>query len=115
LAACGAPATTGGETTGGETTGGETTGGETGGGAAAEFHSDDPTTFVEATIGDIDTFDPALAYDTASGEVIQNVYETLVFYDGEATDTFKPLLAESWELSDDGTVYTFHILGCEIP
>ncbi len=106
LAACGAPTTTtGGETTGGETTGGETTGGTT----AGEFHAADTTTFTEATIGDIDTMDPALAYDTASGEVIQNIYDTLVFYDGESTDTFVPSLAESWELSDDGTVYTFHI------
>lgn len=71
--------------------------------------SNDDTTFVEATIGDIDTFDPALAYDTASGEVIQNTYETLVFYDGEATDVFVPKLAESWELSEDGSVYTFTI------
>lgn len=71
--------------------------------------SPDDTTFVEATIGDIDTFDPALAYDTASGEVIQNTYETLVFYDGEATDQFVPKLAESWEVSEDGSVYTFTI------
>jgi peptide/nickel transport system substrate-binding protein len=69
----------------------------------------DPTTFVNATIGDIDTFDPALSYDTASCELIQNVYETLVFYDGIKTDTFVPLLAESWETSDDGTVWTFNI------
>lgn len=68
-----------------------------------------PDSFVYATIGDIDTFDPALAYDTASGEIIQNTYETLVFYDGNATDKFVPMLAESWELSDDGTVYTFNI------
>jgi ABC-type transport system substrate-binding protein len=68
-----------------------------------------PTTFTYATIGDIDTFDPALAYDTASGELIQNVYETLVFYDGIHTDKFVPLLAESWEISDDGTVWTFKI------
>jgi len=68
-----------------------------------------PTTFTFATIGDIDTFDPALAYDTASGELIQNVYETLVFYDGIHTDKFIPMLAESWEISEDGTVWTFKI------
>jgi ABC-type transport system substrate-binding protein len=68
-----------------------------------------PTTFTNAVIGDIDTFDPALAYDTASAEIIQNVYETLVFYDGIKTDVFVPMLAESWEVSDDGTVWTFNI------
>ena len=69
----------------------------------------DPATFVDLTIGDADTFDPALSYDTASGEIIQNVYETLVFYDGEATDKFVPQLAEAWTVSDDGTVWTFDI------
>jgi peptide/nickel transport system substrate-binding protein len=71
--------------------------------------SKDPTTFVNATIGEPETLDPALAYETAGGEVIQNVYETLVFYDGDATDKFVPQLAESWETSDDGTVWTFKI------
>jgi peptide/nickel transport system substrate-binding protein len=73
------------------------------------FKSKDPTTFVVATIGEPETLDPALDYETAGGEIVQNVYETLVFYDGEATDKFVPQLAESWELSDDGTTYTFHI------
>jgi len=68
-----------------------------------------PNTIIQATIGDMDTLDPALAYDTASGEVIQNVYETLVFYDGIATDKFVPQLAESWEVSGDGTTWTFKI------
>jgi peptide/nickel transport system substrate-binding protein len=72
--------------------------------------SADPTTFTYADADvSIDTLDPALAYDTASGEVIQNTYETLVFYDGEATDKFVPVLAESWDVSEDGTVLTFHI------
>jgi ABC-type transport system substrate-binding protein/predicted small lipoprotein YifL len=68
-----------------------------------------PGTITNATIGGPDTLDPALSYDTASCEVIQNVYETLVFYDGAATDKFVPMLAESWEVSDDGTVWTFKI------
>lgn len=76
---------------------------------AGEFKSADPTTFVVATIGEPETLDPALAYETAGGEIIQNVYETLVFYDGAATDKFVPQLAESWDVSADGTVYTFKI------
>ncbi len=69
-----------------------------------------PTTFTYATIGDMDTLDPALAYDTASGETIQNIYQTLVFYDGEATDKFVPMLADAMPtISADGLTYTFHI------
>lgn len=69
----------------------------------------DPTTIVNASIGDADTLDPALSYDTASGEVIQNIYETLVYYDGIKTDEFVGQLAESWDVSEDGTEWTFKI------
>ncbi|MBI4762371.1 MAG: ABC transporter substrate-binding protein [Chloroflexota bacterium] len=77
--------------------------------APSALKSKDPTTLVIASFGGPETLDPALAYETAGGEIIQNVYETLVFYDGEATDKFVPQLAESWEVSADGTVYTFKI------
>ncbi len=69
----------------------------------------DPTTFTYMTIGDADTFDPALSYDTSSGEIIQNVYQTLVFYDGEATDKFVGMLATDWKTSEDGKTWTFNI------
>ncbi len=74
-----------------------------------------PATFTFATIGDIDTLDPALAYDTASGEIIQNVYETLVFYKGDSTEEFIPQLAtevptvENGGISADGKTWTFKI------
>jgi ABC-type transport system substrate-binding protein len=68
-----------------------------------------PTTFTYATLGDADTLDPALAYDTASGEIIQNVYQTLIFYDGEKPAAFVPQLADSWDVSTDGQTFTFHI------
>lgn len=55
------------------------------------------------------TLDPAEAYDTASGEVIMNVYEPLVFFDEEKTDQFVPRLATNWEISPDGLTYTFGI------
>ena len=69
----------------------------------------DGHTFFVATTTDADTFDPALAYNTAAGEVLQNIYETLVFYDGENTNSFVPQLASSYELSGDGLTWTFHI------
>ena len=68
-----------------------------------------PDVFTVMTFGSPDTLDPALSYDTASGEIIQNVYETLVFYDGESTSEFVPQLATDWTVSEDGTVWTFNI------
>ena len=111
LSACGTPAaTTAAPAAGNENTTVATTAPATEA-APMAFTSKDPTTLVvaESEVG-IDTLDPALAYDTASGEVIQNVYETLVFYDGENTDKFVPMLAtEMPTVSADGTVYTFKI------
>lgn len=73
------------------------------------FKSKDPTTFVYATIGEPETLDPALAYETAGGEIIQNVYETLIFYNRDKPSEFIPQLAEKWEISPDGKTYTFYI------
>ena len=68
-----------------------------------------PSTFTEASIADITDLDPALSYDTASAEVVQAVYETLIFFDGIETNKFVPQLADSYEVSADGLTYTFHI------
>lgn len=59
----------------------------------------DPTTFTYVTFGEPDSLDPAFDYETAGGEILQNVYETLVTYDGNYESKLVPLLAESWELS----------------
>jgi peptide/nickel transport system substrate-binding protein len=67
----------------------------------------DPTTFTYVTFGEPDSLDPAFDYETAGGEILQNVYETLVTYDGNYESKLVPLLAESWELSEDGKTYTF--------
>ncbi len=77
--------------------------------APAEVASAAPATFVQVTIGEPETFDPALAYETAGGEIIQNVYEGLVFYNKDQASEFVPQLATDWTISDDGKVYTFNI------
>jgi peptide/nickel transport system substrate-binding protein len=69
----------------------------------------DANSFILAASGEASTLDPALAYDTSSGEVIQNVYEKLVFYNGAKTNVFVPQLANSYGLSGDGLTWTFHI------
>jgi peptide/nickel transport system substrate-binding protein len=54
------------------------------------------------------TLDPQAALNTDEFQVLYNVCEGLVAYDPQ---TFAPApgLAESWTLSDDGTVYTFKL------
>ena len=68
---------------------------------------DDEVFVIQSLPGGPVSFDPVRAYDSASGEVLQNVYETLFYYDGEAIDQFVPQLATDFSVSDDGTSYTF--------
>lgn len=83
--------------------------------APADFKSKDPTTLVNASFGDMVTMDPAQAYDTASGEILQNTYETLIFFNRESASTFVPMLATevpsqaNGGISADGKTYTFKI------
>jgi peptide/nickel transport system substrate-binding protein len=73
-----------------------------------------PGTLTVVRFGDPETLDPAYAYDTASSEIILwNVYETLLFFDGESTSDLVPLLAAevpttaNGGISGDGRTYTF--------
>jgi len=51
------------------------------------------------------TLDPASCYDTASAELIFNIYETLIFFDGERYDVFRARLAtQAWIVSPGATV-----------
>ena len=43
-----------------------------------------PDTIILATIGGPESMDPSYSYDTASGEVICNVYDNLIAYKGES-------------------------------
>lgn len=64
-------------------------------------------TFVYQSFGDVDTLDPVQAYDTASGQVIENVYEGLYGYAGESVTEYEPKLATAYTASEDGLTYTF--------
>ncbi len=72
-------------------------------------------TYVVATIGSPDTLDPAVDYESAGQEVIQNVYETLVWYNGSSASQLRPMLATSVPtvanggISADGLTYTLHL------
>ncbi len=81
-----------------------------------------PDTVIWVTHGPAETCDPHFSYDTASGEIIFNVYEALVRWpygivDADERDLsysldpskLQPMLATEWWVSSDGTVYVFKI------
>ena len=67
-----------------------------------------PRTFVFGQSGDAVKLDPALIEDGLSARVTQQIFEGLVEFDG-ATTRAQPALAESWDTSADGKVWTFHL------
>jgi oligopeptide transport system substrate-binding protein len=54
------------------------------------------------------SLDPGLATDTTSANILANIMEGLVTLEGEDLEP-TPAVAESWDVSDDGTVFTFHL------
>jgi peptide/nickel transport system substrate-binding protein len=82
---------------------------------AVAFNKGDPTTFSYIVFADADTLDPALAYDTASSEVIQNVMEPLIWFNREDATSYVPVLAEeipsldNGGISADGETYIFNV------
>jgi ABC-type transport system substrate-binding protein len=57
--------------------------------------------------GDPLTLDPACASDIESANYIYEIFSGLVGYDKDLQ--LIPDIAERWDTSDDGTVYTFHL------
>ncbi|MED4780025.1 SgrR family transcriptional regulator [Brevibacillus choshinensis] len=54
------------------------------------------------------TLDPALSYYTFDAHIGGQLFNTLVEYDPERR-TIKPSIAHSWETSEDGRAWTFHL------
>lgn len=57
--------------------------------------------------GDPQGLNSALSTDTASSNIVGQIYGTLVRLNNDAE--VQPYMAESWEISDDGLTYTFHL------
>ena len=75
--------------------------------AAPEAESGEASTLVIAIAEDTVSYDPQRAFETLPTIVHKAIYQTLVTFPDDSVETIVPDLAESWEISDDGTVYTF--------
>ena len=53
------------------------------------------------------TLDPALSQDSVTNDLMAHVHEGLVGWGSDGR--IEPRLAERWEISPDGTTYTFHL------
>lgn len=79
-----------------------TAGGTPDGGAQAARRED-----VRIFFGGGTTFDPAHQSDIGSATYSAQLFESLTAFD--ASLTLRPALAESWDVSDDGTQIVFHL------
>ncbi|MFZ0546773.1 MAG: peptide ABC transporter substrate-binding protein, partial [Candidatus Promineifilaceae bacterium] len=70
--------------------------------------SDEVVTFDGFSTTDIPTLDPQVAEDAVGITYIENLFVHLTNYDLITSDIV-PEAATSWEVSDDGLVYTFHL------
>ncbi|MEJ0020377.1 MAG: ABC transporter substrate-binding protein [Acetobacteraceae bacterium] len=63
----------------------------------------------KAIDGIVGAFDPAESYEDPNNEVCGNLYQKLIVPDPADANKLVGELAERWEVSKDGLVFTFHI------
>ena len=67
------------------------------------------TDIVIAVDADIDTLHPANFSTTVELNILNQIYDTLMYMNPDETHDPEPRIAESYEISDDGLDYTFHL------
>ena len=75
--------------------------------APAEPAASGTKDFVVAVQADATSMDPHIGSNGASNQVLDEMYEALLTFDRETNVI--PLLAKSWEVSEDGRTYTFQL------
>jgi peptide/nickel transport system substrate-binding protein len=75
---------------------------------AEEPPTTDTSTLIFAQAADAGTLDPAIETSANSLQVIYHIYEGLTDFEPGSTTPI-PRLATSWEASDDGLEWTFHL------
>lgn len=63
---------------------------------------------VERLRGEPDTLNPLTSTDAYSSSILDNIYEPLLQRNRDTLE-LEPLLAESWDISEDGLTITFHM------
>ncbi len=76
--------------------------------AAVEEAAEEPAEFILVNGTEPESLDPHLISGVPEHRIYMSLFEGLVSYDPETAEPV-PGLAESWEISDDGTVYTFKL------
>jgi peptide/nickel transport system substrate-binding protein len=79
-----------------------------GGSAGRQEDRRDPHTLIVGKASDPISLDPARVTDQESVEICEQIYEHLVRYKPTSTEV-EPSLATSWQVSDDGRVWTFQL------
>lgn len=77
-------------------------------GACAEEASG-KTDLVIAVDADVDTLHPTDFSTTVELNVLNQIYDTLMYLNPDGTEEPEPRIAESYEISEDGLDYTFHL------
>ena len=78
-----------------------------GAGGAAQAQTP-PGVLIVGQIAEPKALDPAAVTAVNDFRILMNVYDGLVRYKSGTLEV-EPALAESWEISEDGTTYTFHL------
>ena len=69
----------------------------------------DKSDIVVAVDADVDTLHPTDFSTTVELGVLNQIYDTLLYYSPDGTKDPESRIAESYEVSDDGLDYTFHL------
>ena len=75
-------------------------------GNVASYNANSIITRAELETGSYRTLDPAIAYDTVSDQVLWNVYQQLLTYNGSSTSSFVPELASQLPSTSNGGINT---------
>src|SRR5215467_16293530 len=60
------------------------------------------TVVMAKALDDIISLDPGEAFEFSGGEVVGNMYERLVYYDLKNVASIHGVIAESWNVGNDG-------------